>query len=303
MDERIDRVAVIRSDLDELRRELSCWEGMTAFLVIPFLLLAIDSIVTPEQWALDVTEPSLFTSQAVLVKAFTSAYVHGGPLHLWSNIFGYLLLMLGILPLTIVTNRKKHLFAWSLLFLTVGAFWTSYFSLVVPFDMNALGFSGINAVFLGYLVILVFIAVNEQTEVDLHPVWSLGPALLSIAAIVWYLPTAYPPMNPVPHLVLGFGLPGVLLTAWPSYKVYQGRDAVQPVWENKQWLILWAVLIALAGLNGLFFGIEPSIEKNVFAHFGGYFIGYFLPFALATTHYLQELTTKWTLDEYLERAE
>lgn len=287
------RMYLLQEFWDDLRRvkeRTAIWQLLVVFLGIPLLLVVVDAVVDPQRWALDVTAPSIFASQGTVVKAFTSAYVHVDSPHLFDNVGGFIILISGLFPLALLSGRQKQLLGFSFVYLVLGPFWTSYFSLVIPFSMNALGFSGINGAFLGYLPILLFAAFNAEMNVDIHPVWSAGPVLLSVGAIILFLPFVYPPMNPIPHLVYSFGGLGVFLTLWLLIRLYRGTETAR--FERWNWIVIWGIVAWIIGLYGLFFGIEPSIEKNVFAHFGGYFLGFSLPFAFEVADVFRDQVTR-----------
>lgn len=280
----------IREDLRRVGERTAIWQLIVVFLGIPLLLVIVDAVVDPQRWALDVTEPSIFASQETAVKAFTSAYVHVGPSHLFDNIVGYIIVMSGVFPLALLTDRGRQLIGLSMVYLVFGPFWTSYFSLVIPFSMNALGFSGINGAFIGYLPVVLFASIRDEMKVDIHAVWSVGPVLLSVGGVILYLPFVYPPMNPIPKLVYSFGGLGVLLTLWLLIRLQRG---IAPAgFDRWNWIVVWGIVAWIIGLYGLFFGIEPSIERNVFAHFGGYFLGFSLPFAFEFSDFFRDRVSR-----------
>lgn len=96
---------------EETRRQ-----DIVLIITVPVALIVIQALVIPENWGFPIDAPSIFASPDLLLKAFTSSFVHEGvgleSGHLWGNVLSYLILMTAIYPLSIVAGWRKKLF-WS----------------------------------------------------------------------------------------------------------------------------------------------------------------------------------------------
>lgn len=253
----------------------SAIESVLSFLLIPFILVAVEASVDSQTWALPLSAESILQPE-IFPLALTSSYVHAGPSFLWGNVQGYLLLMSALFPLAIIGGYKRELLTVSIFNLLIVPFLVSWSSLVLSGGF-ASGFSGVNAAFLGTLFVFVFVGWSSEEE-TVTPVWSLAPGLISLAVAFAFAPFVSPHLPLLPKYIAGFGILGMILLLYFSRRI--GFKSFQIFGPYRNSVLFWGVLISLAGFAGLFVLVPPS--TNVLAHLTGFYVGFFLPFSLFT---------------------
>lgn len=251
-------------------------ECAIGFLFIPFVLVSIEASVISQEWALPLSENTIFQPD-VLPLAFTSSYVHTSPQHLWGNVGGYILIMSALFPLSIIAGLRRRLIGISLFNLLIVPFMVSWASLILPHYKFAMGFSGVNAAFLGTLLVFVFSAWSDIQE-QVNPIWSLAPGLFSLSAAFSIAPAIFPYLPLLPTYIAGFGLAGTAVTV-----IALRRGNIESCREFNPYrnsVMFWSILMCVIGFLGLFVAIPPT--TNILAHLTGYYVGFFLPFAIVT---------------------
>lgn len=276
-----------REVFQEDKQGTSFLELVFLFAVVPGVLVIIEGVVRSDFWVFaeinrayfrfPLTADS-FLSLPVLWKAFISSYGHNSlhP-HLTGTVMMYYVSMAGIYPLSIVSGKKREFYILTGYCLFAVPFIVSYFSWLNPMGRTSIGFSSVDAAFLGILPVLLLASVRERTGIEFVALWSTGPMFLILAglafiagssgAIVALSTGMAAALILVTVLSVGLDdlLEGLHVMTWPSYVF--------------NW---WGVVAAVAGPYFLFFQISPS--TNVVGHLGGYLAGYlFVVFLLWET--------------------
>lgn len=252
----------------------SAVESVAAFILIPFVLFSVEASVNSQAWALPISAESIFTPE-ILPLAFTSSYVHAGPRYLWGNVLGYILIMTAVFPLAVLAGRKRELLGISMFHLLIVPFIVSWSSLILPGNASASGFSGVNAAFLGTLIVYLFVAWKLYNG-DVSSIWSLAPGLLSLATAFAFAPIVSPRLPLLIEYIAGFGILGMILVI-----IFFRRIGVEPLLSYSPYrnsVLFWGVLIGVTGFLALFVNVSPT--TNVLAHLTGFYVGFSLPFAL-----------------------
>lgn len=151
----------------------------------------------------------------------------------------------------------------------------SWVSLILPSNKSALGFSGVNAAFLGALLVFLFAAWSSEEEF-VTPGWSLAPGLLSLAVAFAFAPVVAPYLPLLREYVAGFGIMGASLLLF-----FFRRVGFKPLFKFNPYrnsVLFWGMVIGIVGFASLFIIVPPS--TNVLAHLTGFYVGFFLPFSL-----------------------
>lgn len=267
-------VTAVREPLDEVRHGSTAYEILLSFAVIPILLVSIDATVQSHHWVLPLSADSI-TEPEIAVLAFTSSFVHAGPTHLWGNVVGYLLTMSALYPLAVLSGKKRQLAGFAVFNLLAIPLVTGQLSLLLPIGGATLGFSSVNAAFLGGLILFVFFAWETESG-ELNPIWSVGPAFASLALAFMVAPVVFPYMPPVGEYGPVFGLLGGLLAV--CFFNWGGHSALRHVWLQKNPVLYWGVAVLLIGFARLLVFIPG--KANLLAHFGGFYAGFFGLFAV-----------------------
>lgn len=266
----------------------SAMESTVAFLLIPFVLVAVKASVDSHAWALPLSAKSILQPE-IFPLAFTSSYVHAGPSLLRGNVEGYLLIMTALFPLAIIAERKRELFTTSLFNLLIVPFLVSWASLILPDNKFALGFSGVNAAFLGTLLVFLFMAWSSERE-SVTPIWSLAPGLLSLSVAFAFAPIVSPRLPRLRVYVVGFGIVSIVLLMVFFRRI--GVESLQMLSPSRNPVLFWGVFVSIVGFAALFVTVPPS--TNVLAHLTGFYAGFFLPFSLLVGRTLNDPIVKKT---------
>lgn len=254
-------------------QQTSAIESVFAFLLIPFVLVAVEASVDSQAWALPLSAKSILQPE-IFSLALTSSYVHADPPLLWGNVGGYLLIMSALFPLAILAGYKRELLIISLGNLLIVPFLVSWASLKLP-GRFALGFSGVNAAFLGTLLVFIFVAWSSEEEI-VTTVWSLAPGLISLAVAFAFAPFVSPRLLLLPEYIAGFGIVGTILLLFFFRRI--GVNSLRIFSPYRNSVLFWGVLVSIAGFASLFMLVSPS--TNLLAHLTGFYVGFFLPFSL-----------------------
>lgn len=275
----------LREPWAEVRTASSVSELLLAFAVFPLVLVSIEATVDSRPWALPLTAESI-TEPSTAVLAFTSSFVHAGPTHLWGNVFGYLLIMSALYPLAVFSGKKRQLAAISVFNLLAIPLVTGHLSLLLPGTGATLGFSGVNAAFSGSLLLFVFFAWDTAGEIN--PVWSVAPALLSLALAVMIAPVIFPYVPSLGGYALVFGLSGGLVLAYFFHR--EGSSALRRFRLQENAVLYWGVAVLLLGFARLLVFVPAN--ANLVSHLGGFYAGFFGLFALVVAEESQKMVAR-----------
>jgi len=200
------------------------------------------------------------------------------PMHLWGNLFEYLLVSCCIFRFTVRKTERRIAYA---LILLAAPFIISYASIVAfaSIEINTLGFSGVVAAFIGYFVYVFYEYIKTRYIPTLNfsfPMIVLSTNLV-IVILRYYL-----------SLVL-WSVPLILMLAlwfimWRKEILSGGKQAKEKYKKmplGKKMENLSAYFFAF---YFLFFAFPPMLAPpaegavvNVIAHFAGYLFGFFVP--------------------------
>lgn len=256
-------------------RTETCGLDVAFIAAVPLGLVVIQSIVSPENWAFPLDKPGIFASHSLLLKAFTSSFVHEGAglesPHLWGNIAVYIVLMTAIYPLSILAGWRERFVRNSVLLIVAVPFFSSEASVILPYHQLTLGFSGILGAFFGYLVLLLFAAGSQIADTDYSPAWSIVFVLFSVPVVLYFAPRILPVIPLMLDLIAGFGVAFVVglmvmrrVVGWEPIVIVFG-------WRRNP-IVFHGSVVTVIGFLGLF--VTPAGE-NVVSHLAGYSVGYF----------------------------
>lgn len=267
----------LRETVKQVKEGVMLWELVLLFAVVPIVLLAVEGVIRSNVWVLGDYNRAYFRfplttktfwTPAVLWKAFISSYAHDSlQPHLTGTLFMYVVSMTALYPLAILADRKQEFHLIVAFGLLMTPFIISYQSLQNPMGRTTIGFSGVDAAFLGTIPVLLFAAVREQTDIEFIPLWSVGPFFFLLAGLAFIAGTSLTTIV----LSVGVGLVVSVLTV-----VYLGVDDLIEGLHYMTWpsnpFNWWAVTAAIAGPYLLFFSISP--QTNIVGHLAGYIFGY-----------------------------
>jgi len=97
---------------------------------------------------------------------FTTHFMHGGMIHLGSNVMWYLYLVIPIYLLNMLRHQRKGFYLMFALTILVGPLFLSIVNLIVKYVCalqisTSLGFSGIVCIFLGYLPYFILYSLKK----------------------------------------------------------------------------------------------------------------------------------------------
>lgn len=246
------------------------------FLVIPIVLLTVASLPQniQESWTLYLSSPSLWD-------AYLSNFVHGSFHHVGNNLIAYVFLMAVLLPLAVFADWKRELHVTMLFFLIVVPFVVSYYSIWTLGGIGVettVGFSGVVAVFLGLLPILLFAFFQRAVSSNIRVHYSLALVTLELAVIFYsWSGVSIPVIALVTLGALGLGL------VW-----WDTRGDWTPLLSSKAnvILVLTTVLTFSFVSYSILVDVGPSV--NVYGHFIGFVSGFLFPAGLSLVLDLRE---------------
>ena len=258
-------------------------------LTIPAALISIQATVTPADWAFPVSAPSIYADHALLVRAFTSSYVHEGvgleSGHLWGNVFGYLFLMSAIYPLALAAGWRKQLMAASLFYLLVVPFIASQATTILPYSNDSLGFSSVLGAYLGFVPPVLFAAGGQNATERYSASWSIVFVLLTFPIAFYFAPRILPVLPQSWGLIIQFSI-GFLVTLLLLWWVVGLEPVVRLLYPGENPITCWGCIVAISGFASLFVAVN---EANVVSHFAGYYVGYAVVFTFLFTRDLRDL--------------
>lgn len=268
--------------------QTSCRERFAVFVVVPLALLLVAALpqTIREAWTLHLAAPSL-------LDAYLTNFVHGGVIHLSSNLVSYVFLMAVLLPLAIFADWKRELYITSFFFITVVPFIVSYYSIWTLHGTGTettVGFSGVIAAFLGLLPILLFAFFQRavSSNIRLHHALALVALELAVIFFAW---------SGITTTVIALGVLGTLglaLIWWDT------RGDWGPLMSSTAnlFLVFTTILVFTYVSYSILVNTGPSV--NVYGHFIGFVSGFLFPGLLSLMLDLRERFS-W-LDDRLHLA-
>jgi hypothetical protein len=208
-------------------------------------------------------------------------FVHGGVVHLSSNLISYVFLMGVLLPLAVFADWKRELYITSIFFIAVVPLVVSYYSLwaLRGTDVETiLGFSGVVAAFLGLLPILLFAFFQRAVSSNIRLHHALALVALELAVIFFSLSG---PSGSVISLSI-LGTLGLGLVWWDT------RGEWGPLLSSNANLILvfTTILVFTWVSYSMLVNTGPSV--NVYGHLIGFVSGFMFPGLLSLAFDLRE---------------
>lgn len=253
---------------------------LVAFLLIPAILLLVESVIRADYWVFQsitradfrfhLIRDTIFTVDA-LWEAFISSFGHDNwETHLKPNLIAYLLVMLTIYPLTMLSARPtiiRSLFVWLLL---TSPFVVGYMSFRYPMGRTSIGFSGTIGAFYGVLPVILLNALDNEIEGGFHAFWSV--------IMMFGVYTAF--FVVLGDIVLASATTGVCLLFGIALIYVEGTKktsrALETLLSLHSFPFVFAVVVALFGPIALFFVVGEHV--NVVGHLAGYMWGFICGF-------------------------
>jgi len=264
----------VGKQLAEVRKRSTAREMFLSFALVPIVLVSIDATVRSSKWVLPLASESVMAPETAVL-AVTSSFVHAGSTHLWGNVLGYLLIMSALYPLAVISRQKRALAGVATFNLLAVPLVTGQISLVLPVSGSTQGFSSVNAAFVGSSILFVFFAWHSAGG-EIHPIWSVGPAFVSLALALVVAPMVFPYMPPVEAYVPLFWVLGGLLGVCFIYR--KGWCVRRHVPSRTNPVLYWGLGVLLLGYARLLVFIPGN--ANLAAHLGGFYVGFFGLFVL-----------------------
>ncbi|MGM0606090.1 MAG: hypothetical protein ACQETB_10540 [Halobacteriota archaeon] len=248
-------------------------EVLLAFGGPPAVLAIVWVLPIGTEWGLSLAADSVFENAAVLTSVYTASYVHVDGLHLFDNVLNYLVTMFAIYPLAAIAGWKRNLVRAAVVYVTVGPIaiaWVTLSTLGPVTDQTTLGFSGLSAALLGFLVVVLFAALHRVSDGHVHAAWAIVPFCGSVA-VAFAVPN-------VPHFPIRPGLAGVLgLGSVLATGVFvRRRPQVGTLATEHRLALLIGATVATFGVLGALVFVRGG--TNVWGHLGGYGFGFFVPY-------------------------
>lgn len=246
---------------------------LAVLLAVPAVLVAAALLPADARLALafSYADPTLRT-------AFEANFVHAGPDHLLFNLATYALVAPTVYLLSALSGRRDRFYVVFVSFLVVFPAVLSVLNLAVPRQGVLLGFSGVNAAFVGYLPLALagylrrVFGVRAERELAAG-LFFLGLALVAVLVVrtpVTYAVAAVAALAAAGRLrAVGVDLP-------------QSTDV--PGTPGEAELAVVAVVLLFGGLLGAFppdpvvAGTGDGDVVNVYVHLVGFALGFIAPF-------------------------
>lgn len=270
-------VRILKATADGVRRRPLA-ELAAVYLLVPALLFAVHLYPGSGAWTLSLAAESPFSDDGTLWTAFASSYVHVDASHLLNNVAVYWLTAAAIHPLAIAADWRREfgvVAVASLLAVPVAVSWVSVHTLGQFSDHPTAGFSGVNSAFLGFLVVVWFVALARESrgERSVDPTWAFVPFSIALGVAFAAPRNAgfFPPDPPVAALffsVAAVGAAGLFrLDGDPR------RIELPP---EREFLFVFGASVVVAGVLGSLVLVAPG--TNVYAHLTGFVVGFVVPF-------------------------
>lgn len=247
-------------------------------VLVPGLLLSIEGAILSnfgplaeikrEPMWFELSRESYFSFKAIF-DLYVSNFAHEDWGHLQANLVNYLFCISALYPMSILANKRVivlYLLTAIFLLSPIVVELVSY----VYLSGRTIGFSGILSGLFGLLAVVIFAAVDERSEADFNPFWSLIVIFLVYMAMLIYFGALESAGYLVPFVVL--------LSALFVYD--EGAEGVREVLQTlvgeENVLFPWALIIAVSGALAMFYGLPPG--SNILGHLGGYLLGWGIGF-------------------------
>ncbi|MEF8779910.1 MAG: hypothetical protein V5A46_04465 [Haloferacaceae archaeon] len=253
-------------------------ELAAVFLGVPALLFAVHLFPGSRAWSLSLAAESPFVDRETLWATFASSYVHVDGSHLLNNVGVYWITMAAVYPLSVVADWRRELaaaVAGYLLAVPLAVSWVSLRTLGEFSDYPSAGFSGINSAFLGFLVVVWFVALAREVDGEdgPAPAWALIPFSLGLAVAFAAPRTAglLPPAPWIAALFVAFAIAAAL-----GFLRVDGDPRAVDLSGVREFLFVFGLSVVIAGVLGSLVFVAPG--TNVYAHLTGFVAGFAFPF-------------------------
>lgn len=263
--------AEVRAAIREAVRSISAVEFVLVYLAVPAVLVGLYLLPGTDAWSLSLGAESLASNRWTLWTAFASSYVHTNPGHLLNNVAAYLMVMGVAYPLSACSGWRRRLTSVAVCCLFVVPFasaWTSLVTLGAITDVPSAGFSDVNAGFLGYLLVVWFVAAERLTEGAIDRRFAFVAAPASVGAVLAAPETVayFPPLRGVAAACLAVA--AVIAATLVRHGALPRRVDLDPVPE---FVLVVGASVLLAGLLGSM--VIVPMGSNAWAHLAGYVVG------------------------------
>ena len=248
--------------------EPSPLELAVSFGSIPLVLTAIWLLPIGYEWGLSLAAESI-REPGVLVSAYTLNYVHVDAQHLFDNVLNYVVTLAAIYPLVGIAGWRQRLAIAGGVYLTIAPAaitWLTLSAIGGTTPRLTVGFSGLTATLLGFLLVALFAAAETATDRRVRMSWAAIPFLVSVAAAL-----SIPSIAPVP---LRGGLVALCsgLTLFGVGAIVRTRPQRPSLNDHALLAVLIGATIYGVGVLGALFLVPNG--TNVWGHFGGYLFGF-----------------------------
>ncbi len=248
--------------------EPSPLELAVSFGSIPLVLTAIWLLPIGYEWGLSLAAESI-REPGVLVSAYTLNYVHVDAQHLFDNVLNYVVTLAAIYPLVGIAGWRRRLAIAGGVYLTIAPAaitWLTLSAIGGTTPRLTVGFSGLTATLLGFLLVVLFAAAETATDRRVRMSWAAIPFLVSVAAAL-----SIPSIAPVP---LRGGLLALCsgLTLFGVGAIVRTRPQRPALNDHALLAVLIGATIYAVGVLGALFLVPDG--TNVWGHFGGYLFGF-----------------------------
>lgn len=248
------------------------------YLAVPALLFAVHLFPGSRAWSLSLAVESPFVDRGTLWTAFASSYVHVGTPHLLNNVGVYWLTVAAVHPLAIAAGWRREFTLAAVGYLLAVPFvvsWVSLRTLGQFSDYPSAGFSGVNSAFLGFLVVVWFVALWRETDgrAALDPTWALVPfsIALGVAFAVPRNAGFLPPDLSISALFFAVAVVGAV-----GLLRLDGDPRGVDLSGEREFLFVFGMSVVVAGVLGSLVLVAPG--TNVYAHLTGFVVGFGVPF-------------------------
>lgn len=248
--------------------EPSPLELVVSFGAIPAVLTAIWLLPIGYEWGLSLAAESIH-EPGVLVSAYTLNYVHVDGQHLFDNVLNYIVTLAAIYPLVGIAKWRYQLAIAGGVYLTVAPAaitWLTLSAIGGTTPRLTVGFSGLTATLLGFLLVVLFVAAEATTDRSVQASWAVIPFLVSIAAALLFSSIAPVPLRS-DLVVLCTGI-----TLFAVGAIVRSRPQRPSLDDHALLAVLIGSTIYTVGMLGALFLVPNG--TNVWGHFGGYLFGF-----------------------------
>lgn len=249
---------------------------VVAILAVPLVLVGVFLLPegTRRALAFSYTEPTLLT-------AFTANFVHIGAGHLLANVASYALVVPLVYLLSALSGRRLRFFVAFTTFLLALPAALSYLNLAISRPGIAVGFSGVNMAFVGFLPLALSSFLREHFAVD---------GELDVAGGLFFAGLAFVAVLSVQSIVTyGVAAASVLAAALFFFSAVELRGPTRPdiraaAAAGGYFELAAVAFVLFVGLPMLAFPADPvdgGTIVNLYIHLLGYALGFIATYATA----------------------